>query len=161
MKTVELSPLRALAAILLGSLVFLCAQSPAAAADANLWLKGQSAPLFIKDIKLLYADSSRPSVEIVIMLGNPMSYEKHPLGDVDTIQFLEILGERRSNPVFKIHLKMRNFGYPRTVILMPLRELRGTHDGRPWKMAVDFGRDNDDKAESLKELRIVQPRETL
>ncbi|WP_243313645.1 hypothetical protein [Fundidesulfovibrio agrisoli] len=160
MKASDLRRLLSLAVVLAGLACF-CAASPAEAADANLWLKGHSAPLFIKNIQLLYADSSRPSVEVVIMLGNPMSYEKHLLGDVDSIEFLEILGERRSNPVFKIHLKMRNFGFPRTVILMPLRELRGTHDGRPWKMAVDFGRDNDDKAESLKELKIVQPRETL
>ncbi|GAB1409571.1 hypothetical protein MASR1M90_07250 [Desulfovibrionales bacterium] len=134
------------------------AARPALAAAGYVHFKGQSNARYITNLKIQYALMPGPIEDIITVIPEQTKYEKYPLSQVRKIEFLELIGEKKQCPVYRVRLYLRRPGHWRDVLLMPLKELQGTSFGAPWIYPVDFNRDYEDNAEALQEIRIVPER---
>lgn len=128
------------------------------AADGYVHFKGRSNPLYIANLQFQYSLLPGPVAEVVVVIPEQTKYSKHPLDQVRRIEFLEVVGEKKMSPVFRVRLHLRTPGHWREVYLMPLRELQGSSFGAPWTYPVDFDRGYEENADELQEIRLVPPR---
>lgn len=128
------------------------------AATAYVYFKGKSNARYITNFKFQYALMPGPIEEAVVVIPEQTKYEKFPTHEVRKIEFLEVMGEKKMSPVYRVRLHLRRPGHWREVWLMPLKELQGTCYGKPWTYPVDFDRGYEDNAHSLKEIHMLPPR---
>lgn len=128
------------------------------AGTAYVHFKGKSNALYITNFKFQYALMPGPIEETIVVLPEQTKYEKFPMHEVRRIEFLEVMGEKKMSPVYRVRLHLRKPGHWREVWLMPLKELQGTCFGKPWTYPVDFDRGYEDNAHALKEIHMLPPR---
>lgn len=128
------------------------------AAAGYVHFKGKSNARYITHLKLQYALMPGPIEDVITVIPEQTKYEKYPLSEVRKIEFLNVVGEKKMSPVYRVRLHLRRPGHWRDVLLMPLRELQGTSFAAPWTYPVDFNRGYDENAEALKEIRIMPER---
>ncbi len=125
------------------------------AANAYVQFKGKGNAPYITNLKFHYALMPGPIEEVIVVIPEQTKYEKYPLSQVRQIEFLQVVGEKKMCPVYRVRLHLRMPGHWREVFLMPLRELQGVSFGAPWTFPVDYDRGYDENAEELQEIRVA------
>jgi hypothetical protein len=96
------------------------------AANAYVQFKGKGNAPYITNLKFHYALMPGPIEEVIVVIPEQTKYEKYPLSQVRQIEFLQVVGEKKMCPVYRVRLHLRMPGHWREVFLMPLRNYRAS-----------------------------------
>ena len=128
------------------------------AADAYVYFKDKTTPLYISNFTISYIEKPRPLQQAIAALPFEMKYFSYGFDQIQKITFLRLVGTELSGPVFLIDLQLIRKGASREVVLMPIRELNGYHLGTPWVFPMDAYREFEENVEKIKEIRFVHKR---
>lgn len=130
----------------------------AESADAYVYLKGRMEPLFVTNFSIRYANSHQQSRQIIAALPYELKYIKYSFDRVRQVDFLKQGGAERSCPSYIARLQLIRTGATRRVVIMPIKEFRGTNLGAPWVYPLDSDRGYEENAANIKEIRFVHIR---
>gem|GEM_PF-6632031 len=122
--------------------------------DAYLSLKDKSRPLYLQNIKFYYFASRTGEETLIFFLNDQKKYHTYPFSNLREIQFLKLAGSRNMQPVLTASVMLKETGHVMNLTLMPLKEITGILNGRPWRYTITISGDEQEKAENLNKIRF-------
>lgn len=129
--------------------------SAIAAADARLYLRDRMQPLYIHNIKIVYARSNTPAEQIIILRRDQQNYASYSFREIRRLTFGNIQGYKNLHPVYSIRVHLETTAHWIDALLMPVRSISGMQGGRMWEYDVRTEIGHDENALQVQEIVFV------
>ncbi len=128
----------------------------AAAADAYLYIKGKMEPLYIQNIKFYYYNDRVSQETAIVIIKEQGKYHGMPFTELREIKFDKLVGNRNMKPVFKVEVQNQDGGVHIDGMLMPLRKISGSYQGRSWDFNLMLDQGYEQNADNLQAVKFMR-----